>query len=286
MRILITGANGMLGRALAARLEAGHTLYLWGREEADLTPESAVNSAAQGVEFDAIVHAAAMTDVDGCESQLDRAMAANRDTTRILGALARGRGASLLYVSTDYVFDGTNPNPYLEEDAPNPINAYGRSKLAGEEAARSSGAPYLVVRTSWLYGPSGKNFVDTIAARLALGEPLRVVDDQRGAPTYTLDLAHGIELLLRRGATGIVNATNSGSTTWHGFATEIARYLGISVPVVPVSSAEFPRPAKRPANSVLSGARFRALTGESLRPWEEGLHHYLDRRRAAAGEAA
>ena len=286
MRILITGANGMLGRALAARLEAGHSLLLWGREEADLTQEAAVRAAAQGVEFDVIVHAAAMTDVDRCESEFDRAMAANRDTTRILGALARERGASLVYISSDYVFDGTNPKPYLEEDEPHPINAYGRSKLAGEEAARSCGAPYLVVRTSWLYGPSGKNFVDTIAARLAQGEPLRVVDDQRGAPTYTLDLAHGIELLLRRGATGTVHATNGGSTTWHGFAVEIARYLGIPAAITPVSSAEFPRPAARPANSVLSGARFRALTGESLRSWEEALHIYLDRRRAAAGEAA
>ena len=286
MRILITGANGMLGRALAARLEAGHSLLLWGREEADLTQEAAVRAAAQGVEFDVIVHAAAMTDVDRCESEFDRAMAANRDTTRILGGLARERSASLVYISTDYVFDGTNPKPYLEEDEPHPINAYGRSKLAGEEEARSCGAPYLVVRTSWLYGPSGKNFVDTIAARLAQGEPLRVVDDQRGAPTYTLDLAHGIELLLRRGATGTVHATNGGSTTWHGFAVEIARYLGVPATITPVSSAEFPRPAARPANSVLSGARFRALTGESLRSWEEALHIYLDRRRAAAGEAA
>lgn len=276
----------MLGRALAARLETGHTLYLWGREEADLTQEAAVRAAAQGVEFDAIVHAAAMTDVDRCESEIDRAMAANRDTTRILGALARERNASLVYVSSDYVFDGTNPNPYLEEDPPHPINAYGRSKLAGEEAARSSGAPHLIVRTSWLYGPSGKNFVDTIAARLAQGEPLRVVNDQRGAPTYTLDLAHGIELLLRRSATGTVHATNGGHTTWYGFAVEIARYLGVRASITPVASAEFPRPAARPANSVLSGARFRALTGESLRPWEEALHQYLDRRRAAAGEAA
>ena len=286
MRILITGANGMLGRALAARLEAGHTLFLWGREEADLTQESAVRAAAQGVEFDVIVHAAAMTDVDRCESEFDRAMATNRDTTRILGGLARERGASLVYVSTDYVFDGTNPNAYLEEDVTRPINAYGRSKLAGEEAARTAGVPHLIVRTSWLYGPGGRNFVDTIAARLAQGEPLRVVNDQRGAPTYTLDLAHGIELLLRRGATGTVHATNAGSTTWYGFAVEIARYLGVPNAITPVTSAEFPRPAARPANSLLSGARFRALTGESLRPWEEALHHYLDRRRAAAGEAA
>ncbi len=286
MRVLITGANGILGRALSERLGKAHSLLLWGRGEADLTDAARIRAAAQGIEFDAIVHAAAMTNVDGCESEPDKAMAVNRDATRTVADLARERGAAIVYVSTDYVFDGTKGAPYLEEDSPNPINVYGRSKLAGEEEVRASGARHLVVRTSWLFGHGGKNFVDTIATKLGRGEGLEVVDDQRGSPTYARDLAHGIELLLRRGSTGTVHVTNSGQTTWYGFAVEIGRYLGSSATIQPTTSERFPRPAARPKYSVLSGARYRALTGESPPRWEEALHHYLASRKAVEGEAA
>jgi len=284
MRILVTGAGGMLGRALQEKLQGAHTLYLWGREEADLTDAGQVGSAARGIAFDAVVHAAAMTDVDRCESEPDRALAVNRDATRNVADLARERGALFVYVSTDYVFDGTKRSPYLEEDPVGPINAYGRSKLEGERAARESGARSLVVRTSWLFGAGGKNFVDTIASKLERGESLRVVDDQKGSPTYTRDLVHAIELLLRRGATGTVHATNSGTTTWFGLAREIARALGSDASIAPVSTEEFPRPAPRPRYSVLSGARFRAWTGENLRPWEEAVGHYLAARRSRSME--
>lgn len=286
MRLLITGANGILGRALSERLGKAHTLFLWGREEAELTDEAAVRAAAQGIEFDAVVHAAAMTNVDGCESEPEKAMSVNRDGTRHVASLARERNAAIVYVSTDYVFDGTKTSPYLEEDPTNPINAYGRSKLAGEHAARDSGARHLIVRTSWLFGHGGKNFVDTIATKLSKGESLDVVNDQKGSPTYARDLAHGIELLLRRGATGIVHVTNSGHTTWHGFAVEIGRYLGATAEIRPTTTDRFPRPAKRPMYSVLSGARYLALTGETTPPWEEAVHHYLASRKALAGEAA
>jgi dTDP-4-dehydrorhamnose reductase len=288
MRVLVTGANGILGRALAQRLgTGGHTLFLWGREEADLTQEDQVRAAAKGIEFDAIVHAAAMTNVDLCETELDKAMDVNGRATGIVASLARERGATFVYVSTDYVFDGTKGSPYLEEDPTHPINAYGRSKLAGEQAAMTSGARCLVTRTSWLFGAGGKNFVDTIAGKILQGDSLQVVDDQRGSPTYARDLAHGIEVLLRRGAAGVVHVTNSGDTTWFGFAVEIGRFLGVGANIAPVPTEAFPRPAPRPRHSVLSGARYRALTGESLRPWEEALHHYLaSRKRAAGGEAA
>ena len=274
----------MLGRALQEKLRGAHTLYLWGREEADLTDAGQVGSAARGIAFDAVVHAAAMTDVDRCESEPDRALAVNRDATRNVADLARERGALFVYVSTDYVFDGTKRSPYLEEDPVGPINAYGRSKLEGERAARESGARSLVVRTSWLFGAGGKNFVDTIASKLERGESLRVVDDQKGSPTYTRDLVHAIELLLRRGATGTVHATNSGTTTWFGLAREIARVLGSDSSIEPVPTEAFPRPAPRPRYSVLSGARFRAWTGENLRPWEEAVGHYLAARRSRSME--
>ncbi|MGE5176326.1 MAG: dTDP-4-dehydrorhamnose reductase [Hyphomicrobiales bacterium] len=286
MRILITGANGILGRALRERLEAGHTLYLWGREEADLTDETATRAAARGIDFDAVIHTAAFTNVDACETEYEQALAVNRDGTAHVAGLARERGAVLIAISSDYVFDGTKGTPYLEEDPPCPRSAYGRTKLEAETAALRSGATCLVVRTSWLFGPGGRNFVDTIAERLTRGEALRVVDDQRGSPTYARDLAHGIELLLRHGATGIVHVTNAGDTTWHGLAVEIARTLGADAPIAAIRSDELHRPAPRPAYSVLSGARFRALTGDPLPPWQDAVHRHLAGRRAGEGAAA
>jgi len=286
VRILVTGANGILGRALRERLTGGDTLYLWGREEADITDEAATRAAARGIDFDTVIHAAAYTNVDGAEKEPDLAMAVNRDGTRHVAGLARERGAVLVYVSSDYVFDGTKGSPYVEEDPTHPLGVYGASKLAGERAALDSGAPCLVVRTSWLFGPGGKNFVDTIAAKALRGEPLQVVNDQHGSPTYARDLAHAIELLLRRGALGVVHATNTGETTWHGLAVEIARTLGAPVPVAPVSSAQFARAAARPAYSVLSGARYRALAGSPLPRWEDAVHRHLADRPSRQGEAA
>jgi len=286
VRILITGANGILGRALRAQLEQGNTLYLWGRGEADLTDEAATRAAAKGIEFEAVIHAAAFTNVDGAERETEQAMAVNRDGTRHVAALARERGAAMVYVGTDYVFDGTKGAPYVESDPTNPASVYGKTKLAGETAALESGAAVVVARTSWLFGSGGKNFVDTIADRLEKAVPLRVVNDQRGSPTYARDLAHGIELLLRRGATGIVHVTNSGDTTWHGFAVEIARYLGIEAEIAAISSDQLVQAAPRPRESILSGAKFRELTGESLPKWQDALHRYLAGRRARLGEVA
>jgi len=286
VRVLVTGANGILGRALRERLTGGDTLYLWGREEADITDEAATRAAARGLDFDTVIHAAAYTNVDGAESDPATAMAVNRDGTRHVAALARERGAVLVYVSSDYVFDGTKGSPYVEEDPPHPLGVYGASKLAGEEAALDSGSPCLVVRTSWLFGYGGKNFVDTIAAKALRGEPLQVVSDQHGSPTYARDLAHGIEVLLRRGALGIVHVTNAGETTWHGLAVEIARTLGAPVPIAPVSTAHVARPAPRPAYSVLSGARYRALAGTPLPSWENAVHRHLAERPSRQGEAA
>ncbi len=286
MRILVTGANGILGQALRERLGAGNTLYLWGREEADITDEGAVRAAGRGLDFEAVIHAAAYTNVDGAEAQPELAMAVNRDGTRNVAALARERGAVLVYVSSDYVFDGSKRTPYQEDDPTAPRSVYGASKLAGEQAALESGVPCLAVRTSWLFGPGGKNFVDTIATRALRGESLDVVDDQTGSPTYARDLAHGIELLLRRGALGVVHVTNSGQTTWHGLAVEIARTLAAPIEIRPTSTARLNRPAPRPAYSVLSRERFRALAGESLPPWEDAVHRHLKERRSRQGEAA
>ena len=286
MRILVTGAEGILGQAMREWLASRHTLYLWGRDEADVRDEARVREAARGIEFDAVVHAAAMTDVDRCESEFELALATNRDGTHHLARLARDRGAILVTLSTDYVFDGSKEGPYLEEDPTCPLNAYGRSKLEGERAALETAPRCLVVRTAWVYGLGGRNFVDTIAAKLERGEAPEVVTDQRGSPTYARDLVRGIERLLCRGATGIVHVTNSGSTTWHGFAVAIAKRLGSPIEILPTTSDRFVRPARRPANSVLSGDRYRAITGESLPPWEEALQDYLAHRAVRRGVAA
>jgi dTDP-4-dehydrorhamnose reductase len=281
MRILVTGAEGILGHAVREWLASRHTLLLWDRDEADIRDEAAVREAARGIAFDAVIHGAAMTEVDRCETEFELALATNRDGTRHIARLARERGARLVAVSTDYVFDGTKDGPYLEDDPTAPINAYGRSKLAGEDAAREEAPGCLVVRTSWLYGPGGRNFVDTIAAKLERGEVPEVVNDQRGCPTYARDLARGIERLLCRGASGTVHVTNAGDTTWHGLAEAIARRLGPPASVLPTTSDRFPRPARRPVNSILSGERYRGITGESLPRWEEALGDHLARRAAS-----
>jgi len=286
MRILVTGAEGILGRAIREWLASGNTLYLWGRDEVDVRDKDRVFAAAKGIEFDAVVHAAAMTAVDRCETEFDLAMATNRDGTSHVASLARERGATLVYLSTDYVFDGTKEGPYLEDDPPQPINAYGRSKLAGEEIAHEVAGKSLTVRTSWVFGEGGANFVDAIAEKLKRGDTPEVVTDQRGSPTYARDLARGIEKLLRLGTTGTVHVTNSGETTWHGFAVEIARDLGSPLQVRETTSDRFPRPAPRPKNSVLSGKRYQALTGESLPRWEDAVRDYLGRRWSAQRGAA
>lgn len=286
MRILVTGADGILGRAIREWLASGNTLYLWGREEVDVCDPQRIQAAAKGIEFDAVIHAAAMTAVDRCETEHELAMATNRDGTRNVAALAEERGATLVYVSTDYVFDGTKEGPYLEDDPPRPINMYGHTKLAGEVAARGTARKCLVVRTSGVFGEGGRNFVDTIAELLRRGESPEVVTDQHGSPTYARDLALGIERLLRRGITGTVHVTNSGSTTWHGLAVEIARYLGLSDRIRATTSERVARPAPRPRNSILSGERYRALTGEPLPTWQEALRDYLGRRAGKMGTAA
>ncbi|MFQ6110972.1 MAG: dTDP-4-dehydrorhamnose reductase, partial [Nitrospinota bacterium] len=197
MRLLLTGGSGILGRALRRRL-SGTGIDLWapGREELDITDGDACRRAVLDFRPDCLIHAAAWTRVDDCEADPARAMEVNGEATGRLARACREAGARLLYISTDYVFDGRGGSPYREEDPPGPINAYGRSKLRGEELVGKILGDSLIIRTSWLYGHGGRNFVDTIAQRAASGERLRVVDDQRGSPTYAGDLAGALAGLL------------------------------------------------------------------------------------------
>lgn len=272
MRVVVTGSGGQLGSDLCRRL-ANETVIPKDLPDFDLTqPE--IEAQIQDAKPDVIIHAGAYTDVDGAERTPDLAMAVNREgTARVARAAARA-GARLIYVSTDYVFDGTATVPYTEQDAPNPINAYGMSKWLGEQAVLASGADALVVRTSWLYGHHGKNFVKSIM-RAARREPgLRVVSDQRGCPTFADDLASALIALMAKNVSGVIHVTNRGDCTWHEFAQAIVREMGLAVPVAPISTGEAGRLAKRPRFSVLSQDRLMSF-GIMMPEWRRSLAQFV-----------
>lgn len=271
---LLTGAGGMLGNDLRQALEArGEEVIALSKSDLDVTDASAVSAAVAAHQPDVIVNCAGYTRVDDAEKNESVANAVNGSA---LEFLARAAGdARLVHVSTDFVFDGAKRTPYEINDAPAPMSAYGRSKLIGERAAAK--APHhLIVRTSWLFGRNGPNFVEAIRNQLRKGtNPLRVVNDQRGRPTYTPHLAEAVIRLVKNGARGIVHYADEPECSWYDFACAIAAELGSEVRIDPVSTAEFPRPAARPAYSVLSTARYERLTGVAPADWREGLSQYL-----------
>jgi dTDP-4-dehydrorhamnose reductase len=271
LRILLTGRNGQVGWELQKALAPLGELTALGRAELDLRDAGRIREAVRASNADAIVNAAAYTAVDKAESEREAAFAVNATAAGVLAEEAKRSGALLVHYSTDYVFDGEKPAPYVEEDEPNPINAYGASKLAGERAIAASGCRTLILRTSWVYGPRGANFYLTML-RLARERPeLRVVDDQVGAPTSSLAIARATAQLLRPGAHGLYHLSAAGRTSWCGFARAILARAGIATPVVAIRTEDYPAPAKRPRNSRLDCSRLRADFGVALAPWEEGL---------------
>ena len=272
MRILITGADGQLGCELQ-RVLLGHELVLGVWPAFDLVkPEC--EAFVRDARAEVVIHAAAYTDVEGAEREPVLAMAVNADGTERIARAAAKIGARLIYLSTDYVFDGRKGSPYLEFDSTNPLNAYGRSKLEGERRALEYCTDTLIVRTSWLYGAQGKNFVKTIM-RLATEQPeLRVVADQRGCPTHAGDLAEALARVLETDLTGIAHATGAGDCTWHEFACAIVSLMGVSVTVHPITTAEARRAAVRPAYAVLANRRLAAL-GISLPHWMDALGRFM-----------
>ncbi len=233
---------------------------------------------------DWVIHSAAMTDVDGCERNPDEAFRVNAKATEYWARICRDLDKPLLFVSTDYVFDGCKQGPYEETDPTHPVSVYGASKLAGETAVLALAPKALIARTAWTYGAGGKNFIDQILARATQNLELRVVDDQVGSPSYTNDVAGGIVRLIsafeQRGfppdARGVYQIVNAGSCSRWELAVKILELAGSRMPVQKINSAEIQRPAKRPANSVLSTERFNRLTGQPLRPWQKALYDYLD----------
>jgi dTDP-4-dehydrorhamnose reductase len=279
VRWLITGAGGMVGCDLSQELTArGETVFAPNKTALDITDRAAVLRAAADAQPDVIVNCAAYTKVDLAESEESMANAINGSAVEFLGDAANRTRALLVQLSTDFVFDGASARPYDVNDPTAPLSAYGRSKRIGEHAAAQA-ERHLVLRTSWLFGVHGPNFVEAIRGQIRKGtNPLRVVDDQRGRPTYTPHLAHAIIRVAQLGATGILHYADEPECTWYDFACAIARELGSDVRIDRVSSAEFVRPARRPNYSVLSTERYERLTGVSPESWQEGLREYLSLR--------
>ncbi len=278
MRALVVGAGGQLGTDLVELLHAGdHDTAAAARSELDITDAGAVEEfvgrwAAAGASPAAVFNCAAYTNVDGAEDDEATAHAVNAVGPANLAAAAAAHGVDLVHVSTDYVFAGDATEPYAEDAPTGPRSAYGRTKLAGEEAVRASAPKAYVVRTAWVYGATGGNFVKTMARLERERETLSVVDDQRGSPTWSRDLAAGLIALAQTGRYGTYHCTNSGETTWCGFARAVFEELGADPSrVLPCTSADYPRPAARPAYSVLSDRRWKAAGLTPMRPWREAL---------------
>jgi dTDP-4-dehydrorhamnose reductase len=273
MRIAITGSKGQLGRQLARVLE-GNDLVLLDLPEVDVRNRVIIQQRIIDIKPEVVIHAAAMTDVDACELAPSLAYRVNALGTRYVADAAERAGARLLYISTDYVFDGAKRTPYVEADRPNPINVHGRSKLEGERFAQRCASRALILRTSWLYGGGSNNFVSVILRLARERDTLRVVNDQVGSPTWAAELADVIRGLLAREVSGIVHAAGLGACSRFELARAIVELTGLAAHVVPVTTEEYPRPARRPPYCALSQGRLNEL-GLSIGPWREGLREFL-----------
>jgi len=275
-RILVTGAQGMLGTDLCEVVRAqGREVIPADVAEFDLTDPAATLAFVRECAPTVIINCAAYTAVDQAETDAATAFRVNRDGARNLAEAAARVSAALLHLSTDYIFDGGKEGPYLEDDPPNPRSVYGASKLAGELAVRETLPVHWIVRTAWLYGIHGKSFPRTILNLAQQGEPLRVVHDQVGCPTYTVHLAQALARIVEQPHYSTYHAVNSGACTWYDLARAVLAEAGIAVDVQPVPTSAFPRPAPRPANSVLDTTKLARVYGITLPGWEEGVRGFV-----------
>ncbi|MFA7404840.1 MAG: dTDP-4-dehydrorhamnose reductase [Pelobacteraceae bacterium] len=271
----MVGANGMLGQDLIALLgDRGNGVDI---ADIDITSPESVMAVIGDLKPEVVINCAAYTDVDGCESNIETAMAVNGEGVGYLAMACRDIGALLVQVSTDYIFDGGKGTPYVEDDAPCPLSVYGESKLVGEMNAAFC-QEHLIVRTQWLYGLHGNNFVETMLRLGAERDELAVVDDQIGSPTWTVDLARAIVALVDAGCRGIYHAANAEFCSWNGFARAIFEEAGLNVSVKPMTTAELNRPARRPLYSTLECGKLSGDTGFRPQPWRNALREYLQLR--------
>ncbi len=275
-RILVTGANGLLGKEIFRVFHGEYEVLATDVKECDVTDPASCRRALRDCRPQTVVHCAAYTAVDRAESEENRAFEVNAKGTRNLARECRELGILLVTFGTDYIFDGTSRRAYAEEDGANPLSAYGRSKWEAEKALREEAPEHLLVRSQWLYGPYGRNFVFAMLEKARKGEPLRVVSDQTGCPTYSRDLAVATRRLLEGRARGTFHFSNEGETTWHGFASFIFRHACTApVAVEPARSSDLSYPAQRPAYSVLDKKKYRNATGKAPRRWEDAFLDFL-----------
>lgn len=282
MKILITGASGMLGADLQAVLSPDHELVLTDVAgdviPMDITDPESVMSVMEEHRPDVVIHSAAYTDVDGCERDPDKAFLVNGTGTKNVAAACREFDASMVYISTDFVFDGEKGEPYTENDPTNPLGAYGASKLAGETHVRDICPKHYICRTAWLYGIHGKNFPFAIINRAKSGQPIKVVSDQIGSPTFTVDLATIIKDIISSPVYGTYHTTNKGSCSWFDFAKKILALAGMNdVEVTPIKADDWPSPTRRPKCSVLRHLTLELQGKDNLRTWEEALEDFISR---------
>ena len=280
MRVLVTGAKGMLGRDVVKTLEMkGHEV--WGtdinlpEDRLDITRQDQIRYALSSYRPTWVVNCAAYTNVDKAEEQEEEAILLNAKGPDLMAHACRKLKVRLMHISTDYIFDGTKGSPYTEEDIPNPINVYGMSKLAGENAIRHQMDDYIILRTQWLIGQHGRSFISTILTAAQINESIRVVNDQWGSPTFTFDLAKAITQLMEIDARGVYHVCNRGKATWYDLANKAIELVGLSTKVIPVSTEEFPRPAKRPARTILSTKKFSDKTGKVMPIWQISLESFV-----------
>ena len=275
MKILVFGANGMLGSEIVRSFRSFFEVTAFGENEADITDQASIQKKINEAKPEIVINAAAYTDVDGCEKNKDNAIKVNTLGVKNIAEACKETGSKIVHISTDYIFDGTLRRPYKEDDKTNPINFYGESKLRGENYIKEVFENFLIIRSEWLYGSGGKNFVTLITKKARDGEKLKVVNDQIGAPTYTKDLAEAILALLKKDCRGTYNAANEGNCSWFEVACKIVELLKLKTTVDPISTAESDRIAKRPGYSVLDCNKLKRDTGFVFRAWDEALKDFL-----------
>lgn len=285
--LLVTGNKGQLGTDLVRILSEDYIVDGFDIDEVDIRDADKVKSVIRSKHPQIVIHTAAYTDVDGCESNVDAAIAVNAEGTENIAKACREIGAKMIYYSTDYVFDGCKGASYTEQDKPHPLTIYGKSKLEGERRVAEIVKDYTIMRIAWVYGAYGRNFVKTMIklgreqlekrSRGMEAPPLRVVDDQIGNPTWTVEIAGQTKCIIKNNLTGVFHSTSEGEVSWYGFARLIFRHMAMEVEIVPCTTLDFPRPAPRPAFSALENYRLKEAGLNKMRPFGEALEGFLDK---------